>query len=380
MRRNGPTPPARSGSGGGPVLDERHRGTKFIELAARSVINSPESTGMDFWSLNPYVGCEFGCTYCYARYAHRYVVERARDDGRITAAELPDFQRPDGLEPFEHRIFVKSRSTVLAALDRDLSRLRRRAALDGPQTILIGSATDPYQPAERQYQVTRAVLARLRGERGMRLGIITKSPLVCRDLDLLRDLGRRHWLSVYISLVSVEARVIRLFEARSPMPHTRLRAVQQLVEGGIRAGLIVAPILPGITDTASQVDALMQAAAAAGAKFVTPIPLRLYPDTRRRFLPIVEQHYPELARRYRVAYHDTRNAPQEYTVAAKRRFQRYALKYGISQGADEEEESARQAERAAQLSLFSTAGDGGRHCPISPTSSAGEGGASGEGA
>jgi DNA repair photolyase len=356
-----------------PVLDQRHRGTKFAELSVRSVINSPESTGMGFWSLNPYVGCEFGCTYCYARYTHRYVVERARDDGRITAAEFTDFQRPEGLEPFEHRIFIKSRSAVLAALDRDLNRLRRRTALDGLQTILIGSATDPYQPAERQYQVTRAVLARLRGERGIRIGVITKSPLVCRDLDLLQDLSRRHWLSVYISLVSVDARVIRLFEARSPMPHARLRALEQLVRGGIRAGLIVAPILPGITDTVPQVDALMEAASAAGAKFITPITLRLYPDSRRRFLPIVEQHFPDLARRYRAAYHDTWNAPQEYAAAAKRRFQRFSLKYGIPQGDTDEEESAQQAGRAAQLSLFSATDDGGRHCPISPRSSAADG-------
>ncbi len=348
----------RSGSGqreGGSVtivLDERRRGTKFVELPVKSIINSPESTRMDFWSLNPYVGCEFGCSYCYARYAHRYVVERARDNGRITERECADLGSPSGLEPFEHRIFIKEREAVLAALGRDLPRIRRRTMRDGPQSIIIGSATDPYQPAERQYQVTRAVLARLRGERGFRIGVITKSPLVTRDITLLRDLARRHWVSVYISLVSMDIRVIKLFEARSPMPHARLRALGQLVRGGVRAGLIVAPILPGITDTLQQIEALMRAARDAGAKFIAPIPLRLYPDVRRRFLPIVEQHFPRLARRYRAAYDRTWDAPEKYAAAVKRRFRRVAERYGIQDDAEQEQPATRAMNRAAQLNMF----------------------------
>ena len=335
------------------VLDERRRGTKFVELSPKSVINSPESTRMGFWSLNPYVGCEFGCTYCYARYAHRYVVERAHDNGRITDVEFADLQHPRGLEPFEHRIFVKSRSAVLSALDRDLNRVRRRTTLGGPQSIVIGSGTDPYQPAERQYQVTRTVLARLRGERGFRIGIISKSPLVTRDIDILRDLARRHWLSVYVSLTCVDVRVIKIFEARSPMPHARLRALERLSSAGIRAGLIVAPILPGITDTVPQIDALIRAAKEASTQFVVPIPLRLYPDVQRRFLPLVEQHYPDLAARYRAAYEGTWNAPEEYVTALKHRFHRIASIYGIPESAAEgEEQATHHAARAAQLGLF----------------------------
>ncbi len=348
------------------MLNERLRGTKFVELPPKSIINSPESTGMGFWSLNPYVGCEFGCSYCYARYAHRYVVERAHDAGRITEVEFADLQQPRGLESFEHRIFVKSRGAVLSALDRDLNRVRRRTALDGPQSIVIGSGTDPYQPAERQYQVTRAILARLRSERGIRIGIITKSPLVTRDVDILRDLARRHWLSVYVSLTCVDVQVIKIFEARSPMPHARLRALEKLTGAGIRAGLIVAPILPGITDTVPQIDTLMRAAKDAGAQFVVPIPLRLYPDVQRRFLPLVERHYPDLAPRYRAAYEDTWNAPEEYVAALKRRFHRLASIYGIPESAAEgEEEATHHAARAAQLNLFTNwpgdgRGEGGR--------------------
>lgn len=341
------------GGAGLPVLDSRRRGTKFVELPARSIVNSPESTGMTFWSVNPYVGCEFGCTYCYARFAHRYVVERARDAERITDGEAADLGNPRGLEPFEHRVFVKRRHDVLTALDRDLARLRRRTARDGLQTLLIGTGTDPYQPAERQYQITRTVLQRLTHERGFRVGVITKSPLVLRDLDVLRRLHRRHHVSVYISAISVDLRIIKLFEARSPMPHTRLRALAKLNAAGVRAGLIVAPILPGITDSTKQIRALLHAAKAADTAFVRPVPLRLYPDTRRRFLPIVERHYPHLAPRYHAAYDDNWNAPKRYDRAVRQRFHRIARQYGITDvGWEMEEQGIEKTPAAAQLGLW----------------------------
>jgi DNA repair photolyase len=336
-----------------PVLDERLRGTKFVELAAKSIINSPESTGMDFWSINPYVGCEFGCTYCYARYAHRYVAERARDSGRITEREFADLRSPKGLEPFEHRIFVKARDAVLNALERDLRRVRSRTARDGPQTILIGTGTDPYQPAERQHHVTRAVLTRLRRERGLRVGLITKSPLVCRDVDLLKQLSRHHLLSVYVSLLSVDERVIKIFESRSPMPHVRLRALRRLTSAGVRAGLIVAPVLPGISDSTHHIRELLRAAKHAGAQFIRPVPLRLYPAVRHRFLPLVEQHFPKLTERYRSAYCDGWDAPDRYAAAVERRFRQIGKQYGIFDTDTEGDESVEWAyPTAAQLSLF----------------------------
>lgn len=336
-----------------PVLAERQRGTKFVELLVKSVINSPESTAMEFWSINPYVGCEFGCTYCYARYAHRYVVERARDSGRITEREFLDLGAPRGLEPFEQRIFVKSRQAVLNALEHDLRRMRNRTGLDGPQTLLIGTATDPYQPAERQYQITRAILTRLRRERGFRIGLITKSPLVCRDIDLLKGLSRHHLLSVYVSLVSVDARVINLFEARSPMPHVRLRALWRLSSAGVRTGLIVAPILPGISDSAKQIRELLRAAKHAGAQFIRPVPLRLYPDTKQRYLPLIEQHFPKLTERYRRAYDNKWDAPRQYAEAVQRRFSFIAKQYGIRDTERDEGENAEwEQPTVSQLNLF----------------------------
>ena len=328
------------------TLDVRRRGTAFVELPVRSVINTPESTGMGFWSINPYVGCEFGCTYCYARFAHRYAVERS-------GADVLDVPRPVAFEPFEHHILVKSRRRVLAALEQDLRRVRRRGDRDGAPNIVIGTATDPYQPAERQYQVTRAVLERLAHERGFRIGVITKSALVTRDRDLLRTVARRHTVSVYISLISADERITSRFEARSPAPHVRLRALRQLAHAGIRAGIIAAPILPGITDTTPHVYALVRAARDAGAQFVFPNPLRLYPAVRDRIFPVIARHYPALIERYRASYRTNADAPDAYCTAVRRRFHQVARAFGLVVTDGTHEQPAVQTPLpASQLSLF----------------------------
>src|SRR5437870_3387363 len=269
-----------------PVLDERLRGTRFVSLTPKSILNSPQQTGVDFWSLNPYVGCEFGCSYCYARYAHRYVVERARDAGKLSEPEFQDFRGPHGWEAFERRIFVKQ--GVLAALERDLQRYFRSAGPSDRPTapLVIGTATDPYQPAERRFRLTRQILERLARCEGLNVGVITKSPLVARDRDVLRRLQDGNDLEVYVSLISVDAPLIRKIEARSPVPGVRLRALRRLIDAGVRAGLIVAPVLPGITDDVPHLEALFQAAREAGARFVHAGALRLYPAVRDRFLPL----------------------------------------------------------------------------------------------
>lgn len=327
------------------ALDLRLRGVEFIEQFAKSVINPPESTGMGFWSINPYVGCEFGCTYCYARFAHDYVRERRR--------AAPGGPSDPSAEPFEHRIFVKRHDDVLAALEHDLPRVRRRAARAGPQCLVIGTATDPYQPAERQFLVTRAVLQRLRREQGFHIGVITKSSLVYRDIDVITALAESHRVSIYISLISVDLRLIKLFEARSPMPHARLRALRRLTSAGLRAGLIVAPILPGITDTIPQVTALMRAARQVDAQFVYPSVLRLYPDARRRFLPLVMRHYPQIGARYRAAYASRCDAPQPYVAAIHARFRQIARRFGLRYtDGDSEQAADAVAAEDRQLNLW----------------------------
>ncbi len=328
--------------------DVRRRGTAFVELPVRSIINPPESTGMGFWSINPYMGCEFGCTYCYARFAHRYAV--ARSDPAANLARLP---RPRAFEPFEHRILIKARTTVTQALEQDLRRVRRRRDREGTPNLVIGTATDPYQPAERQYQITRAILHRLGAERGFRIGVITKSPLVARDRALLRQLAQRHLVSVYVSLISADECITNRFEARSPTPRVRLRALRQLADAGVRVGILAAPILPGITDTTAHVHTLVRTARDAGARFVFPSALRLYAGLRDRVLEVVARHYPSLLTRYQAAYRQGWDAPDAYRDAIQDRFRAIAAAFGliVTDGTTEQPVIDATA-RVSQLSLF----------------------------
>lgn len=332
------------------VLDERRRGTRFIEHEVHSVLNPPESTGMGFWSFNPYVGCEFGCSYCYARFAHRYVAERARDAGRLDQGDFVALRGVQGWEGFEHQIFVKRRDGVLAALERDLARLAARSSHDGLQSVLIGSATDPYQPAEREFRITRAALERLRTAPPLSVTVITKSPLICRDIDVLLELQERHRVTVNLSLISVSRRLIRLFEVRSPMPHVRLRAVRTLVDAGVNAGLLVAPILPGITDSAGNLRRLLEAAKAHHARFAHPSPMRLYRAVQPVFLPIVQQHFPWFTARYRSVYRGDGHVPARYAAALRARFVKLAQSLGVPVHGEPDEDPRWTG--AEQLTLF----------------------------
>ena len=303
------------------VLDERLRGTRFVSLTPKRVLNPPSATGMEYWSLNPYVGCEFGCSYCYARYTHRYVVERAHDAGKLTDAEFADYRGAHGWEAFETRIFVKEQ--VVGALDADLKHVPLG------DCIVIGTATDPYQPAERRFRITRAVLQRLTRCEGLSFGIITKSPLIARDCDLLVRLQERNELQVHVSLITHDAALARKLEARSPVPAARLRALRRLVEAGVHAGLIIAPVLPGITDDVVHLDALFAAAKGARARFIHAGALRLYPAIRDRFLPVLGEHFPELVPKYDRAYKGHGYAPRDYAKALSRRIERLRKKHGF---------------------------------------------------
>ncbi len=312
-----------------PILKQRLRGTKFVSLEAKSVLNSPQQTGVDFWSLNPYIGCEFGCTYCYARYAHRYAVERAHDAGRLSDEEFVEFRGPHGWEAFEQRVFVKHQ--LLGALEADLRRYWRSL---GPTArpaapIVIGTATDPYQPAERRFRLTRGILERLARCEGLNIGIITKSPLIARDTDVLLRLQERSDLEVHMSLTTLDVALIRQVEARSPMPAVRLRALKRLADAGVRVGLIVAPVLPGITDDLPHLEALFQAAREAGARFVHAGPLRLYSAVRDRFLPMLEAQFPHLVARYRRAYEGRSGAPRDYARALAARIKKLQARFGF---------------------------------------------------
>ncbi len=282
---------------------------------------------MGFWSLNPYVGCEFGCTYCYARDTHRWVMERTdrRTDGQADSDVTFPPSRLPALSPadaFEHQILVKT--SAAAVLQRTLFPAKLAGA-----TLVIGTATDPYQPAERRFRLTRSVLEALLGWRGLTLGITTKSPLILRDLALLQQLAARHTLSVNISLASVDAALLRRIEARSPAPHARLRALKGLTDGGIHAGLLIAPVLPGITDSRESLAAVLTAGKAAGARYAVGLALRLGSAARHRFLPHLAQEFPELVERYEQHYARRQSAQRTYTEALGRRLRALQREFGF---------------------------------------------------
>jgi len=333
-----------------PILDQRTRGTKFIGLPVSSVLNSAASTGMNFWSINPYVGCEFGCTYCYARDTHKWTMERRgsgaagqrdsdstpnaskrqnggtrRENDRTELSLLPSFP-PSPLPPeeaFEKEILVKTDVAEVLARTLNPARLAGRP-------LVIGTATDPYQPAERQFRLTRRILEVLRSYQGLSIEIITKSSLVTRDLDLLQALSTRHEVTVNISLATADARLARLLELRSPVPAARLRALRRLTGNGIYAGLIVAPIIPGVTDDWAGLARLIEAAKEAGARYVVGSALRLGPAARHRFLPFLTREFPALAERYRRHYAGKDYVSQSYQDALNRRLRLLKQTYGFS--------------------------------------------------
>ena len=303
-----------------PVLDQRERGARFIEWEVRSVLNSPETTRMGYWSINPYVGCEFGCSYCYARETHRFALERAdsRAGGQTARPLLPPF------ESFEKEILVKT--DVADVLAKTLDPLKLKES-----SLVIGTATDPYQPAERQFRLTRRILERLKSYRGLCIGIITKSPLVTRDIDVLQELSQVHEISVNISLATANTLLARRLERRSPIPSARLRALKTLVRRGIHAGLLVAPILPGISDDRPGLADLFAAAREAGAYYVHGHPLRLDPVLAPRFIALVEEKFPHLADRYRSHFRDRYHVTRDYQEALTGRLNELQREYGFAE-------------------------------------------------
>jgi DNA repair photolyase len=318
-----------------PTLDERRRGTSFHGLRVSRILNSPETTRMPFWSINPYVGCEFGCAYCYARETHRWTAERTG----LPAAAAPR-------EEFERRIFVKQ--DIGTVLQRTLDPARI-----GGGEIVIGTATDPYQPAERRFGITRALLEAFAAFPHLRISITTKSPLVARDADLLVALGQRHEVSVCLSIISYRADLIRRLEPKTPLPHARLRGLKVLTDRGVDAGLLIAPIVPGLTDGWNALGALLAAGREAGARFASGSPLRLGPVARAGFLPILEREFPELAARYRRRYAGRHSAGADYGAALQKRLRALRRIHGYPEEGRHRSPAEREAgPSAGQQHLF----------------------------
>ena len=315
---------------------------RYYDQPAKGVLNGPEVTGMGFWSINPYVGCAFGCAYCYARYAHRYVAERKTMEGVDEGHELTEL--PSWLA-FERRIFVKRNAAeVLRATlqgqrpDRGQKPEARGqkphalAKLWKGEAIVIGTATDPYQPAERHYRVTRGVLEVLAEEKGLSVRIITKSALITRDIDVLRELSSRSEFGIHLSLITLDRELARRIEPRAPTPEARLRALERLANAGIDVGINVMPVLPGITDRPAMLDAVIRRVKDAGASHINACALRLRSAARKRYMPFIESEFPRLSTAYRTAFSQGHQMGDAYREGLSRFMRERCRKHGIVYG------------------------------------------------
>src|SRR3954454_20769838 len=249
-----------------PVIGEQ-KDIRYYASPAKSILNGPETTGMGFWSINPYIGCAFGCAYCYARYTHRYVMERAATDEKMTDMLGDAYNKLPPWLAFERNIFVKRNAPEVLSRTLRFGSDRHLKLLSG-ESIVIGTATDPYQPAERRYRVTRGLLEVLADHPGLSVCIITKSPLITRDIDLLRRINRISSLTVHLSLITLDRELARKLEPRAPTPEARVRALARLRDADIETGINVMPVLPAITDHPDQLEALVRAVSAHGASYV----------------------------------------------------------------------------------------------------------------
>jgi DNA repair photolyase len=276
---------------------------EYFTLPTRSLLNRVVSNrSLPFtWAINPYRGCEFACKYCYARYTHEFM-------------EMSDLD-------FERKIYVKQHAASL--LRQELKKVKRG------EEIALGTATDLYQPAERRYELTRAILEEFARHRGMQLGIITKSNLVVRDAALLREIAQHNRLFVNLTVTTVNSELARILEPRAPRPDLRLEAVRQLNLAGVPAGVICAPVLPGITDAPRDLESLVAAAAGVNAKYIFANPLFLKPCSAAIFLPFLEEKFPHLASTYRERYAHKAFLPASYGKRISELMARLREKYGI---------------------------------------------------
>ncbi len=288
----------------GESLREGHN-VEYFTLTAKSLLNRCVSKrAMPFtWTINPYRGCEFGCRYCYARYTHEFMEMR------------------DGME-FEQKIYVKQHAGGL--LRNELRRVKPH------ESIALGTATDPYQPAERRYEVTRGILEEFARHRGYELGIVTKSNLIERDLELLQQVAQSNRLSVHVTITTLNTDLARILEPRAPRPDLRMDAVRALVKAGLRVGISCSPVIPGITDSPKDLESLIQTAADAGADYVFANPLFLKPCSAAVFLPFLEQNFPHLAENYRQRYQDRAFLPAAYGKRLSQLVARLREKYKLT--------------------------------------------------
>lgn len=291
------------------TVDQGHL-VEFRSLPVRSILNRTTSRrGLSFaWSINPYRGCEFACRYCYARYTHEFM----------------ELRRP---EDFERKIFTKENAAWL--LRQELKQVR------SGEEIALGTATDPYQPIERRLRITQSLLAVLAEQRGLRIGIVTKSALIVRDLRLLCQIASTNELAIHLTITTPDAALARLLEPRAPRPDLRFATVRRLREAGLRTGVLCSPLLPGLTDTGPALDRMAALARQARACFLHANPLFLKPCSKETYLGFIREHFPALEPMYRARYESEAFVPRAYAERCRDLLRAACRKHGLGQRRDD---------------------------------------------
>ena len=277
------------------------------EIEPTSIINHVESDMFNFrWTINPYRGCQHSCVYCFARNTHSYFGYNTGDD-------------------FNNRIVVKMNAE--AKLREELRRPGWKKEL-----ILLGASVDPWQPLEAKYQITRGILRALR-DHGNPLSILTKSTLILRDADLLADLAKVAPVRVAFSVGTLDEEVWRLAEPGTPKPIKRIEVMGRLVDAGVPAGIMLAPVMPGLSDSDESIEGVVKAAAEHGAHFLNPVILHLRPGTKEWFMPWLRTMYPGLLAAYAKLYPKKyAYAPDEFQERVNKRVHYFMAKWHLGQG------------------------------------------------
>jgi len=276
---------------------------EYIEITCKSAVNRVQGMPYLKWSLNPYAGCVHRCRFCFA-VQYRVVADQGTQ------------------QDFGTRLFIKT--NFVEVLAREL----QRPALQG-EHITLGTATDPYQPVEGRYKLTRGALELLR-EHANPISLLTKSPMIVRDIELFADLARIASAQVFFSITTVDLDLWRSLEPGTANPFNRLKAMRALRAAGVPAGVMMAPILPGLTDSAASIEGVAAAARDHDAAYFSTAALRLAPHVKEFYLGFIGDEYPDLLPRYQRAYPGT-YAPPEYRARLHERVERIRASYGFAE-------------------------------------------------
>jgi DNA repair photolyase len=308
----------------GEAVDSGHD-VEFRSIPTRSLLNRTNSKRfLPFaWSINPYRGCEFACRYCYARYAHAYMEKDPHE--------------------FERKIYIKEYAAWLLA--QELKQVKPG------EGIAIGTATDPYQPVERRQHLTRSILEVLSRSSGHHIGLVTKSNLIVRDIDLFQKIAERNTLRLHLTVTTTDHQLARKLEPRAPRPDLRLEAVRRLRAAGLETGVLCCPVLPRINDSTQNLDSVVRAAKAVDACFVSANAVYFSASSLAVFMPFLHEKFPEHVRYYEENFSvESPYVSKAYADQIRTKFHTLTRRHGLLKR--EEMDSWVNLKIEPQLSLF----------------------------